>query len=571
MKLKEIAHSRTGDKGEISNISVIPYDESDYDYIKEQLTAERVKNYFCEICKGEVTCYEVPGVRSLNFVLDRTLGGGVTRSLAIDKHGKSLGMALLEMELGDSLIPQKSESAKEKGSEWKPTGRTIRIGSGAGYAGDRVDPAMELLEKGELDYIIFECLAERTIAIGQKNKQQNPDLGYNSLLEYRMEKILPLLSQKKVKMITNMGAANPKAAAKKIIEIAGKLGVTGLHVAYVTGDDIYDSLDDFRENVILENGMKQKDFPGEIISANAYMGADAIVNALKVGADIIVTGRVSDPALTIGPLVYEFGWTITDHAEQMGQAVLAGHLLECAGQVTGGYYADPGYKDVKDLANLGFPIVEICESGEFVVTKVNGSGGAVTVDTCKEQMIYEIHNPKAYLTPDAIADFSGVTFAQVEKDVVKASGATSYGIPESLKVSLGYRDCYISEGEISYGGSNCIERAKLAERIIRERLPMFGDLPEEFRVDYIGVNSLYMNSISSQISMGSPAEVRIRFSARYSDKKTAELFANDVETLYTNGPAGGGGVTTKVTEVLSICSIFVPREKVNGCVHKLGW
>ena len=376
--------------------------------------------------------------------------------------------------------------------------KKIRIGSGAGYAGDRIEPAVELMEKGNLDYIIFECLAERTIAIGQQDKMKDPTKGYNQLLEARMRKILKLAKDNHIKVITNMGAANPVAAAEKTAEIAKELGVSGLKIAYVTGDDITPQIEKYYDNDVLELDCKLGDIKESILSTNVYLGAEGIIEALENGADIVITGRVSDPALSIGPLVHEFGWNIKDDADKMGQATLVGHLLECAGQVTGGYYADPGYKDVPDLDRLGFPLIEIDETGKFVVTKVEGSGGLVCEDTCKEQMIYEIHNPERYLTPDTVADFSHVTFTQVGKDRVEAAHATSHGKPETLKVSVGYKDCFIGEGEISYGGMNCMNRAKLAADIVEKRLKLVGVEMEEFRIDYIGYNSLYKSEISGQ-------------------------------------------------------------------------
>lgn len=447
--------------------------------------------------------------------------------------------------------------------------KTIRIGSGAGYAGDRIEPAVELMEKGGLDYIIFECLAERTVAIGHQNKESDSKKGYNRLLPYRMERILPLAAKNHIKVVTNMGAANPKSAAEKTAEIAQSLGITGLKIAYVIGDDISGKLERYKDHIILENGRRLGDMEDTLISANVYMGAEGIVQALDEGADIVITGRVSDPALSVGPLVHEFGWDIEKNPVQMGQAILAGHLLECAGQVTGGYYADPGYKEVPDLHRLGFPLVEICEDGGFTVTKAEGSGGLVSVDTCKEQLVYEIHNPERYMTPDGIADFSHVKFIQAGENTVIAENALSHGRPENLKVSVSYKDCYIGEGEISYGGGNCLARAELAEEIVRKRVELTGIDLEEYRADYIGLNSLFRNKITGQISSGQPAEVRLRVSGRAKDKKQAELLANEVEALYTNGPAGGGGAVKKVTEIISVCSIFIPRKDVTPVVHFL--
>lgn len=567
MRLKDIAHSRTGDKGNISNISVIPYLEQDYPFLKEFLTTERIKKYFCEICKGKVTRYELDGICALNFVLDKALGGGVTRSLAIDKHGKSLSMALMEMEIPKEMEISNRENKKisidKDYVQYSPSKKAIRIGSGAGYAGDRVDAAVELMKKVNLDYIIFECLAERTIAIGQQEKKKNPGVGYNSLLEERMTEILPLAKKKKIKVITNMGAANPLAAAKKTRELANSLGCAELKISCVTGDDVTDTLENYYEEIILETGEMLGEYKNSIVSANAYMGAEGIVNALEQGADIIITGRVSDPALTIAPLVFEYGWDVLNNPAQMGQAVLAGHLLECAGQVTGGYYADPGYKEVEALENLGFPYVEVYENGEFIVTKAPETGGCVTVDTCKEQMIYEIHNPKAYMTPDAIADFSNVTFKQIAEDMVLVQNATSHGKPETLKVSVGYQDCFIGNAEISYGGRNCLDRAKLASNIVQKRIEKLGIKLDELRIDCIGYNSLYCSTISDYLNGAqpvNPCEIRLRIAGRSKDRENVKKLVNDVESLYTNGPAGGGGASKSVNEVLSVLSIFIPRE-----------
>lgn len=441
--------------------------------------------------------------------------------------------------------------------------RTIRIGSGAGYAGDRIEPAVELMEKGNLDYIIFECLAERTIAIGQQDKLKDPTKGYNQLLDSRMRAILKLAKENQIKVITNMGVANPIAAVNRTKEIAQELGVSGLKFAAVTGDDIWGNLESYYKNDVLELDCKLGELKDKILSANVYLGSEGIVEALENGADIVITGRVSDPALTVAPLMYEFGWSLEKNPDQIGQAVLAGHLLECGGQVTGGYYADPGFKDVPNLDRLGFPLVEISEDGSLVVTKVEDSGGMVTVDTCKEQLIYEIHNPAKYLTPDATADFSKVTFTEVGKDRVKAANATTHQKPETLKVSVGYRDCFIGEGEISYGGLNSLNRAKLAAEIVEKRLEIIGVELDEFKIDYIGYNSLYHSKISDTFTDLEYPEIRLRVSGRTKDKANATLIANEVETLYTNGPAGGGGATKKVSEVISICSIFVPREIIN--------
>lgn len=441
--------------------------------------------------------------------------------------------------------------------------KTIRIGSGAGYAGDRLEPALTLMEKGNLDYIIFECLAERTIAIGQEQKLKNPNKGYNELLEYRMDQVLPLVKEKSVKVITNMGSANPEAAAEVIREIALKKGITGLKIAAVLGDDISGRIQQYMDYDVLELNTKLKAIENKIISANAYIGVEGIIEALKKGADIIVTGRVADPSLVLAPIMYEFDVKEDDY-DRIGKGIMTGHLLECAGQITGGYFADPGLKDVPELWNLGFPIAEISEDGEVVITKVEGTGGQVTTATCKEQLIYEIHDPAAYITPDGVADYTNITMEQIGKDRVLIKGATGKPKTDTLKVSIGYQDCFIGEGEISYGGSNAYEKARLGAEIVVKRLGSTGVKYDELRVDYIGVNSLYKEHISNGMFTVPPknTEVRLRVSGRTATKAEAVKIANEVEALYTNGPAGGGGATKSAKEIVSIASIFIPRSHI---------
>ena len=289
--------------------------------------------------------------------------------------------------------------------------RTIRIGSGAGYSGDRIEPAVELAEKGDLQYLVFECLGERTVALAQQARMKNPESGYDPLLEERMRAVLPLCAAKGIKVVTNMGAANPVAAARRTAEIAKSLGLSSLKIAAVVGDDVLDACKD-GDLPIMEFDGTIKQLGNRLLSANAYLGAEPIAQALTSGADIVITGRASDPALFLAPMIHAFGWAMDDW-NLLGQGTVAGHLLECAGQITGGYFADPGYKDVADLARLGFPIGEVGEDGSLVITKVAGSGGAVTAQTCKEQLLYEVHDPKRYLQPDVVADFSQVKVEEI--------------------------------------------------------------------------------------------------------------------------------------------------------------
>ncbi|AOT69375.1 acyclic terpene utilization AtuA family protein [Geosporobacter ferrireducens] len=446
--------------------------------------------------------------------------------------------------------------------------KTIRIGAGAGYAGDRLEPALEIMEKGSLDYIVFECLAERTIAIAQEQKLKDPGKGYNGLLEYRMNKVLPLCVEKKVKVITNMGAANPLAGAKAIKKIAEEKGIKGLKIAAVLGDNIFENIDKYLDYDVLELETKLETIKDQIVSANAYTGVDGIVEALENDADIIITGRVADPSLVLAPIMYAFGWNC-DEYDKIGKGIMIGHLLECAGQITGGYFADPGYKDVDDLWNLGFPIAEISENGDVVITKVEKTGGNVTTATCKEQLIYEIHDPSTYITPDGIADYTNITMEQIEKDRVLVKGATGRPKTDTLKVSIGYKDCFIGEGEMSYGGTGAYDRAKLAGEIVEKRLKATGVKVEELRIDYIGINSLYRDQISDAMfhDRSLCKEIRLRVSGRTINRSDAVKIGNEVEALYTNGPAGGGGATLGVKEIVSIASIFIPRDDIQTQIH----
>lgn len=435
--------------------------------------------------------------------------------------------------------------------------KKIRIGSGAGYSGDRIEPALELAQKGEIQYLCFECLAERTIAIAQQSKMKNPDTGYDGLLEARMRMVLSTCVEKGIKIITNMGAANPVAGAKKIKAVAQELGIKKLKIAAVYGDDVVSSLKDMDLSIV-ETGDSLDTLKPTMISANAYMGVEPIVEALKNGADVVITGRVADPAIFMAPAIYEFGWSL-DNYDLLGKGTALGHLLECAGQITGGYYADPGYKDVPGLGRLGFPIGEVYEDGSFFITKVENSGGMVTLDTCKEQIIYELHRPDEYKTPDVTADFSKIHFEQVAKDMVKVTGVTGYEKPPTLKVSVGYIDSYIGEGQISYAGPGAVARGQLALDIVQERLDLMGVLYSELKLDLIGVNSLHADSLSAGHE---PYEVRVRVAGRTANMKEATRIGNEVETLYTNGPAGGAGAWKAAREVVAVMSVLVPRAMV---------
>jgi Acyclic terpene utilisation family protein AtuA len=435
---------------------------------------------------------------------------------------------------------------------------TLRIGAGAGFQGDRFEPAIILAEQGNLDYLVLECLAERTIALAQKSKLENPRLGYDVFLRRRIEPLLPLIKRRGFRLITNMGAANPEAAGRAIVEIARELKIS-IKVALVSGDDVLARLVPGQN--ILETGRPLNSYTN-IISANAYLGVEAMLPALASGTDVIITGRVADPSLFLAPIVHHFGWRLDDW-RRLGQGTVVGHLLECAGQITGGYFADPGKKDVPDLAHLGFPLAEIRDDGSATISKVPGTGGLINVATVKEQLLYEVTNPSAYVTPDVVADFTQVKLEEMGNDCVSVSNGLGRAYTETYKVSIGYRAGYRGEGEISYAGQNAVSRAELAAQVIRERL---GEDFPDLRIDYIGSTSVHRKRFAPNAN---PYEVRLRAAALAPTLKQAERIGEEVEALYTNGPAGGGAVRKFVAEVVGIVSALLPRSEVSSKVTVL--
>ena len=435
--------------------------------------------------------------------------------------------------------------------------KPFRIGSGAGYSGDRIDPAQDLAERGELDALVFECLAERTIALAQLRRSHDPRLGYDPLLKERMHAVLPACMKHGTTIITNMGAANPRAAGEAVLQVARELGLARLRVAVVTGDDVLPWMLS-HEVPLLESDQTVRSLDGRLISANAYLGAQAMLPALQSGADVVITGRVADPALFLAPLMHRFGWKADDW-RQLGQGVVVGHLLECAAQVSGGYIADPGHVEVPRLEEVGFPLAEVQADGRCVITKLAGTGGRVDRLTCTAQLLYELEDPGRYLQPDVVADFSGVRLREIGPDRVSVEGATGHPRPDHLKVTLGYREGFIGEGQISYAGPGARARGELALAVLEHRLQRIGLDGLEHRAELIGVNAMHGKSLGAD---SEPYEVRVRLAVRTAIRDQAERVGQEVEALYLNGPGGGGGVTQSVREVVAAASALIPREAI---------
>lgn len=435
--------------------------------------------------------------------------------------------------------------------------RTVRIGSGAGYAGDRWEPAVELAEKGEVDYIAFECLAERTIARETLAMHHDPARGYNPRLTERMAAVLPPCARNRVRVVTNMGAANPLGAGRETCRVAAEAGLKDLRCAVLLGDDVSDTVRAMPGLALLETGRPLESILPRMASANAYLGADAIRDALATGAEVVMTGRVADPSLFVAPALFEFGWSYDDYP-RLAQATVAGHLLECAGQVTGGYFADPGPKDVPALARLGFPFADVSADGEVAIGKVAGSGGRIDAMTCTEQLLYEMGDPAAYITPDCVLDVTAVGFVEERADRVRVAGARARPRTPTYKVSVGYFDGYMGEGQLSYGGPNAVARARLAGEVVAERLRLRGLAYDELRCELIGLDSLH----GPGAGRPEPYEVRLRVAGRTASRAAAEELGWEVETLLTNGPQGGAGHFGQVREIYAVQSVLLAREAV---------
>jgi len=441
-----------------------------------------------------------------------------------------------------------------------PSSTLLRIGCAAGFSGDRTDAATPvvdaLIAAGGPAVLIFETLAERTLALAQLARRQAPEAGYEPLLVEMLAPVLARCLQHGLRIVSNFGAANPMGAARRIRQLAQDLGLAEPRIAVVHGDDVSGPA----HRALLQAALGEALDARPLVSANAYLGAQAIADALRAGAQIVVCGRVADPSLTVGPAMAHHGWAADDWS-RLARATMAGHLLECGTQVTGGYYADPGLKDVPGLATLGYPIAEIDADGGCVITKPPGTGGRVDVHTVTEQLLYEVHDPAAYLTPDVVADLSAATVTAVGPDRVRLAGVQGHARPAGLKANVCFETGWLAEGEIGYAGARAEARARLAAQVLHERLAGLGPL----RVDLIGVASLFGDDGGrwlADLPDGGGRDVRLRVALRHADRSAAERLTREVTALYCCGPAGGGGVRTALRPTLGMLSCLLPRAAV---------
>lgn len=442
----------------------------------------------------------------------------------------------------------------------------IRVASGQGFWGDLLTAPVDQVTKGPVDYMMMDYLAEVTMSIMQKQKRKDPKLGYARDLIPLMEQILPTCVKKNIKVITNGGGVNPKACRDEIFRVAKKLGISGLRIGIVVGDDILDCLESFAQKGIdlknMETGDSLRSVRERVTSANVYFGAMPIVEALKQGAQIVVTGRTTDTGLTYAPMVHEFNWTVNDW-DKLAAGVVAGHILECGGQASGGNFS-ADWKSVPDLAHIGFPIAEAYPNGEMVITKHAGTGGMVTMETVKEQLVYEIGDPTNYITPDCIADFTTIQLEQIGKDRVKVSGVKGRPATEFFKVSMSYLDGYTAVGTLTYAWPEALEKAKAADQILRTRLADLGLKFEEIRTEFLGLNSSHGRIAETPNVVN---EIVLRVGVRGQEYEAVERFGKEIAPLILTGPpavTGFSGGRPKPSEVVAYWPSLIPKSAVKA-------
>ncbi len=447
----------------------------------------------------------------------------------------------------------------------------VHIGCGAGFMGDRFDASLPILADMRTregpKYLMFEVLAERTLAVAQNVRRDDPTKGYSPYLDHYIRPALAQAKAQGVTIVSNMGAANPIGGAQRVLEIAREEGVTGLKVAVLLGDDLLETIS--AAEIAAMPTMEGIGFDGRpIVAANAYLGARAVAQAVETGADVVLVGRTTDSALALGPLIHEFGWD-ADDLDRLAQGTVTGHLLECGGQVTGCYFADPGFKNVPRLSEAGFPIAECTRDGTFTITKPKGTGGVVDRRTVTEQLLYEMHDPSAYLVPDVTLDCTNLQASETGPDRVTITGAKGHPAPETLKATISVDGGWLGEAFLTYSGPNALARADLAGQIVRERLTAQG-MNEPVRVETLGTFATLDGGAPEKRktrTLPTDGEYTVRIAAQSVDKTKAQSICDELMMLYCSGPAGGGGYRGSVTSQIATASVLIPRDRIEPNVR----
>ncbi|KDE65962.1 hypothetical protein IX329_001978 [Fusobacterium necrophorum] len=443
----------------------------------------------------------------------------------------------------------------------------IFIGGGQGFWGDSPDAAIDMVKNGDLDYLACDYLAELTMSILQRQKNKNPLAGYASDFIDLFKKIGKESFDKNIKIISNAGGVNVKEAVNKIQDIAKRNSMKGYKIGYVIGDDLKDQLSKFMkegyEFINLDNGKKLEEMKGNILNANVYFGREPIIKCLEEGADIVITGRAADSALFLSPLMYEFGWKDDDY-DNIARGIIVGHLLECGGQCSGGNY-DYNWREVENMDQLGFPIAQVTDKRIFI-TKTKTSGGLITEQSCKEQLLYEIHDPSNYITPDVVADVSRATLHEIEKNKVELSNVKGRKRPNNLKLSIGYHAGYKVETYLNFAWPDAYEKAKYAAEIIMKKMERKNLKTKDIRIDFLGLNALHLNVANMDEELvKNMNEIILRIAIRTSTKEEAQKLIPEISPLQLNGPPGASffGGRARIQEVIGLWPTFIPRELIN--------
>ena len=444
----------------------------------------------------------------------------------------------------------------------------IRIANGQGFWGDSLEAPVHLVRRGPLDYLTLDYLAEVTMSILQKQRARDPKTGYARDFVDLIARVLPDLKERRVRVIANAGGVNPKACCDAILETARRQGIS-VRVAMVAGDDIMGRLDEFLKRGVelnnMETGEPLSAIRDQVRSANAYLGAFPVAEALGRGAEIVVTGRVADPCLALAPMIHEFGWE-RENWDQLSAGIIAGHTIECGAQSTGGN-CQVDWETIPDMADIGYPIVEAEPDGSFVVTKHAGTGGRVNLDTVKEQLLYELGDPRAYITPDCLADFTTIQLAQVGPDRVRLSGIKGRTATPFYKVSISYSAGYKAIGSLVYAWPDAYKKARAAAKILRQRLDRLGLRFDEIRVEFLGANACHGIAAAEPTPEIEPLlnEVVLRFGVRGENRAAIERFTREIPPLALNGPpvvSGLGSGRPQVEEIIAYWPALLAKSEV---------
>ncbi|QEG23146.1 acyclic terpene utilization AtuA family protein [Mariniblastus fucicola] len=450
-----------------------------------------------------------------------------------------------------------------------PNKDKVLIANGQGFWGDSILGPIRLVNEGPLDYLTLDYLAEVTMSIMQKLKMRDPNAGYATDFVRMVERVLPVCREKGIKIVANAGGVNPQACRAAVADVVRKLGIKGLKIGVVEGDDILSDLksliDGGEKFKNMDTGEELAPYLDKVMSANVYIGAEPIVEALQQGADIVITGRATDPSVVLAPLMYEFGWSLDD-MHMMAAGTIAGHIVECGAQCTGGNFV--GWKDVPDMARMGYPVIEASPDGTFVVTKHEGTGGLVNVETVSSQLVYEMGDPSCYITPDCIADFTSIQLQQESENRVQVSGIRGAAATDTYKVSVSFKDGYKLVGQLTVAGPDAVEKAKLCADIVFDRVALDGVefAPEERFVEILGTNVCHAGIADAPEE---PAEVVLRIGAKGHDKDKLNRLGMEIVPLVTSGPPGVTGFAggrPKATDIISYWPALISKEKVKCSV-----